>query len=196
MAKDTKSGLARGLTNYGDAGFSLYLRRSFAKSMGYSGEMLARPAIGIADSRSGYNNCHRHFPELIEAVKRGVMAEPPNAEPKIEPIAAALRALDDGYTREGAAGGWTGHYQGGPIGYAQREFEIAPCQDDSRWYHTRIEAGHAVAWNPSLPGGAKAEDTYLVQEDGMERVTSGPGWPVEDGDDLVPPRPAVLELGR
>jgi dihydroxy-acid dehydratase len=67
-------GLARGLTNYGDAGFSLYLRRSFAKSMGYSGEMLARPIVGIADSRSGFNNCHRHFPELIEAVKRGVVA--------------------------------------------------------------------------------------------------------------------------
>ena len=67
-------GLARGLTNYGDAGFSLYLRRSFAKSMGYSGEMLARPVIGIADARSGFNNCHRHFPELIEAVKRGVLA--------------------------------------------------------------------------------------------------------------------------
>jgi len=67
-------GLARGLTNYGDAGFSLYLRRSFAKSMGYSGEMLARPIVGIADSKSGFNNCHRHFPELIEAVKRGVLA--------------------------------------------------------------------------------------------------------------------------
>jgi Xaa-Pro dipeptidase len=107
-----------------------------------------------------------------------------------------LRALDSGYAREGAPGGWAGHYQGGPIGYAQREFEIAPCQDDSRWYHTRIEAGHAVAWNPSLPGGAKAEDTYLVHQDAMERVTTSPGWPVEDGDDLVPPRPAVLELGR
>ena len=67
-------GLARGLTNYGDAGFSLYLRRSFAKSMGYSGELLTRPTIGIADSRSAYNNCHRHFPELVEAVKRGVLA--------------------------------------------------------------------------------------------------------------------------
>jgi len=67
-------GLARGLTNYGDAGFSLYLRRSFAKSMGYSGEMLSRPIVGIADSKSGFNNCHRHFPELIEAVKRGVIA--------------------------------------------------------------------------------------------------------------------------
>src|SRR5690242_6945200 len=72
MAKN--KGLAKGLTNYGDAGFSLYLRRSFAKGMGYSGEMLDRPVVGIADSRSGFNNCHRHFPELIEAVKRGVLA--------------------------------------------------------------------------------------------------------------------------
>jgi len=32
------------------------------------------PVVGIADSRSGFNNCHRHFPELIEAVKRGVLA--------------------------------------------------------------------------------------------------------------------------
>jgi len=69
-----KQGLARGLTNYGDPAFSLYLRRSFAKSMGYSSELLGRPVVGIADSKSGFNNCHRHFPELIEAVKRGVLA--------------------------------------------------------------------------------------------------------------------------
>jgi len=74
MAQIGPKGLARGLTNYGDAGFSLYLRRSFAKSMGYSGEMLARPVVGIADAKSGFNNCHRHFPELVEAVKRGVIA--------------------------------------------------------------------------------------------------------------------------
>ena len=74
MSEKKTQGLARGLTNYGDAGFSLYLRRSFAKSMGYSGEMLARPVVGIADSKSGFNNCHRHFPELIDAVKRGVLA--------------------------------------------------------------------------------------------------------------------------
>ena len=74
MAQEKSKGLSRGLTNYGDPAFSLYLRRSFAKSMGYSGEMLARPVVGIADSRSGFNNCHRHFPELIEAVKRGVLA--------------------------------------------------------------------------------------------------------------------------
>src|SRR3954470_9659523 len=67
-------GFSRGLTNYGDRGFSLYLRRSFASSMGYSREMLDRPIVGIAHSASGFNNCHRHFPELIEAVKRGVLA--------------------------------------------------------------------------------------------------------------------------
>ena len=67
-------GLSRGLTNYGDPDFALYLRRSFARSMGYSSELLARPVIGIADSSSGFNNCHRHLPELIEAVKRGVLA--------------------------------------------------------------------------------------------------------------------------
>jgi dihydroxy-acid dehydratase len=72
--KKPPRGVAKGLTNYGDPAFSLYLRRSFAKSMGYSGEMLERPVVGIADSRSGFNNCHRHFPELIEAVKRGVLA--------------------------------------------------------------------------------------------------------------------------
>ena len=76
--KDPKSGgehgFARGLTNYGDRRFSLYLRRSFASSMGYSREMLERPIVGIAHSASGFNNCHRHFPELIEAVKRGVLA--------------------------------------------------------------------------------------------------------------------------
>src|SRR5574341_2048712 len=70
----TKKGLAKGLTNYGDPAFSLYLRRSFATSVGYAKAMLARPVVGIADSRSGFNNCHRHFPELIEAVKRGVLA--------------------------------------------------------------------------------------------------------------------------
>jgi dihydroxy-acid dehydratase len=67
-------GLARGLTNYGDKDFSLYLRRSFASSMGYSRDMLSKKIVGIAYTPSGFNNCHRHFPELLEAVKRGVLA--------------------------------------------------------------------------------------------------------------------------
>ncbi len=71
---DEKHGIARGLTNYGDADFSLYLRRSFAKSMGYSNEMLSRRVVGICQAAGGFNNCHRHFPELVDAVKRGVLA--------------------------------------------------------------------------------------------------------------------------
>jgi dihydroxy-acid dehydratase len=67
-------GLSRGLTNYGDRDFALYLRRSFARSMGYSSAALSRPIIGLADSSSGFNNCHRHFPELLDAVRRGVHA--------------------------------------------------------------------------------------------------------------------------
>src|SRR2546430_2052262 len=67
-------GLEHGLTNYGDRDFSLYLRRSFAQSMGYSRAMLSKPVVGIAYTPSGFNNCHRHFPELLDAVKRGVLA--------------------------------------------------------------------------------------------------------------------------
>ena len=74
MSDDSAGGLARGLTHYGDAGFALYLRRSFARSMGYSSALLARPTVGICHAASDLNNCHRHFPELIEAVKRGVLA--------------------------------------------------------------------------------------------------------------------------
>ncbi len=108
----------------------------------------------------------------------------------------ALAALDAAYDRAGLRRGWTGHYQGGPIGFAQREFEIAPQDTGSRWYREPIAAGHAVAWNPSLPGGAKAEDTYLVSDDGgLSRVTDAPGWPAEPNDDRRPGRPAVLEVG-
>jgi len=68
-----KGGMRRNLTNYGDPEFAAYLRRSFARSMGYSKDMLERPIVGIAQSASGFNNCHRYVPELTEAVKRGVL---------------------------------------------------------------------------------------------------------------------------
>ncbi len=74
MSDIPSRGFRRGLTDYGDADFSLYLRRSFAKSMGYSDEILARPIVGICHTPSGFNNCHRQMPELLEAVKRGVLA--------------------------------------------------------------------------------------------------------------------------
>jgi len=72
MAGDP-SGMRKGLANYGDAGFSLFLRKAFIKAMGYSDEALDRPIVGITDTFSGYNACHRNVPDLIEAIKRGVM---------------------------------------------------------------------------------------------------------------------------
>ena len=72
MAK-AKRGMRRGLTAYGDEEFSLFLRKAFIKAMGYSDDALERPIIGITNTFSGYNACHRTVPELIEAVKRGIM---------------------------------------------------------------------------------------------------------------------------
>jgi dihydroxy-acid dehydratase len=67
-------GFDRGLTNYGDRDFARYLRRSFARSMGISVGLLNKPVVGIAMTPSGFNNCHRGMPELVEAVSRGVLA--------------------------------------------------------------------------------------------------------------------------
>lgn len=66
-------GMRKGLTSYGDAGFSLFLRKAFIKGMGYTDEALDRPIIGVIDTGSGYNACHGNVPDLIEATKRGIM---------------------------------------------------------------------------------------------------------------------------
>ena len=66
-------GLRKGLTSYGDAGFSLFLRKAFIKAMGYSDDALNRPIVGITNTYSDYNPCHGNVPQLIDAVKRGVM---------------------------------------------------------------------------------------------------------------------------
>ena len=70
MADD---GLRKGLASYGDAGFSLFLRKAFIKAMGYSDDALNRPIVGITNTYSDYNPCHGNVPQIIEAVKRGVM---------------------------------------------------------------------------------------------------------------------------
>ena len=76
-------GLDAGLTHYGDPDFARYLRRSFARSMGLSTQLLDKPIVGIAMTPSGFNNCHRGMPELVEAVSRGVLAA--GALPRVFP---------------------------------------------------------------------------------------------------------------
>lgn len=63
----------RNLTRYGDTGFSRYLRRAFLSSAGYDKIDLDKPVIGIVDTSSDYNSCHRQMPEMVNAVKRGIL---------------------------------------------------------------------------------------------------------------------------
>jgi dihydroxy-acid dehydratase len=70
---DDPTGMRKGLTNYGDAGFSLFLRKAFIKGAGLTDNALDRPVIGITDTGSGYNPCHGNMPQLVEAVQRGIM---------------------------------------------------------------------------------------------------------------------------
>jgi dihydroxy-acid dehydratase len=73
MKRRSDSGLYRGLASYGDNAFSRYMRRAFLASSGYDQIDVARPVVGIVDTTSDYNTCHRQMPELVEAVKRGVL---------------------------------------------------------------------------------------------------------------------------
>ncbi len=67
------TGFRRGLTSYGDAAFSLFLRTAFIKGAGYTDDALSRPIVGIINTGSGFNPCHGNAAELIAAVRRGVM---------------------------------------------------------------------------------------------------------------------------
>src|SRR5580704_442774 len=68
-----QKGLRKGLTSYGDAGFSLFLRKAFIKAAGYSEDALDRPIVGVTNTFSDFNPCHGNVPDLIESIKRGVM---------------------------------------------------------------------------------------------------------------------------
>lgn len=65
-------GLRQGLTSYGDAHFSLFLRKAFIKALGYSEDALSRPIVGVVNTGSGFNPCHANMPQLLDAVKRGI----------------------------------------------------------------------------------------------------------------------------
>lgn len=94
--------------------------------------------------------------------------------------------LEAAYAAEGFPGEWRRHHQGGLTGYLGREVFAVPGE------RTPIPASAAVAWNPSLTGGAKSEDTALVAGDGVEVVTRTPELPEWTLGGLR--RPAVVEL--
>jgi Xaa-Pro aminopeptidase len=85
------------------------------------------------------------------------------------------------YAGAGFADEWRHHHQGGLTGYSGREVFAVPEEE------TMIPASAAVAWNPSLTGGAKSEDTALVGENGVEIVTRTPELAEVEAGGLVRP---------
>ncbi len=65
-------GYRKGLTDYGDPAFSAFIRGAYARGFGLTETDLERPIVGIAQTWSELNPCHRHLREVAEAVKRGV----------------------------------------------------------------------------------------------------------------------------
>jgi Xaa-Pro dipeptidase len=105
------------------------------------------------------------------------------------PYATLGEVFEDGasaYAAHGFPGEWRGHHQGGLTGYRGREVFAIPGEP------TRIPASAALAWNPSIAGGAKSEDTILVSEAGVEVVTRTPDLGELETAGL--PRPSIVEL--
>jgi hypothetical protein len=99
-----------------------------------------------------------------------------------EPFAAGERAYaDQGFPEE-----WRGHHQGGLTGYRGREVFAVPGEQ------IRLPDSFAVAWNPSIAGGAKSEDTALVTGNEVELITRTPELGELETAGL--PRPAIVEL--
>jgi hypothetical protein len=65
------TGMHKGLTSYGDAQSSLFLRKAFIKGAGYTDAALERPVIGLTDT-GGDNPCHGNMPQWVEAAQRGM----------------------------------------------------------------------------------------------------------------------------
>jgi len=75
------------------------------------------------------------------------------------------------YAAGGLDGEWRRHHQGGLAGYRGREVFAVPGDA------TLLPPASAVAFNPSVTGGGKSEDTVLVRAGGVEVLTRTPQLP-------------------
>ena len=98
-------------------------------------------------------------------------------------LAELFAVLAEAYARVGFVDEWRNHHQGGLTGYRGRELFATPND------RTRLPDACAVAWNPSVTGGGKSEDTALVTGDGVEVVTATPDLPQLDSG-----RPGIVRL--
>lgn len=85
------------------------------------------------------------------------------------PIREVFRQGIEAYQRLGHPEDWRLLHQGGPTGYASREF-LANLESEGF-----VQCHQAFAWNPSLRG-IKSEDTILATENGPEFLTHTGEW--------------------
>ena len=136
-----------------------------------------RGGLHVAATRIAVRRANDPIIELVETladVNDGVL----KASLPGRTWGTAVATLAEGYARIGHPGAWREHFQGGPIAFEQREFELVPGVLDSPYWDLASAKGAAIAWNPSLKGGAKIEETYLVGASDLELVTRSEGWPV------------------
>jgi antitoxin VapB len=101
-------------------------------------------------------------------------------------LGEVFTTIEEAYSAQGFPGEWRRHHQGGVTGYLGRE--VFATQGDP----TKIPDSAALAWNPSISGGAKSEDTALVSQQGVEVITRTPELP-EFKFGLMA-RPGIVEL--
>ena len=75
------------------------------------------------------------------------------------------------YAEAGFPQEWKLHHQGGPTGYAGRDYKCVPGHPGL------VLEKQALAWNPSITG-TKSEDTIIAFSEGPEIITPTPDWPM------------------
>lgn len=103
------------------------------------------------------------------------------------PIRDVVRLGIEAYHQVGHPDDWRFLHQGGPTGYASREFLATPDSEGV------VQLHQAFAWNPSLPG-IKSEDTIWVDEETNHFLTHTGNWPyiIMERDGRVYQRPDIL----
>jgi Xaa-Pro aminopeptidase len=148
---------------------------SYRHPIPYGNTLEGRAMLVVSAERGGlYANVTRivHFDEPNGELKRRQDACETILRRMREEATRPGRTLADAfadcqrfYTEAGFPDEWRLHHQGGMTGYASREIIATPNA------HQEIRTGQAFAWNPSITG-AKAEETFLLTEDGVEVITS------------------------
>jgi Xaa-Pro aminopeptidase len=91
------------------------------------------------------------------------------------------------YAAAGFAEEWKLHHQGGPTGYAGRDYLATP--EETR----AVQPNQAFAWNPSITG-TKCEDTLIALKNGPLIISLAGDWPTitHRVDGLALQRPDIL----